>query len=493
MAIPDYFQRNAVAISQAISGLDEQRLEARLADVCIGVTIGLDAGGEEGRAMTDLLVRLLARLYPLIVIREEEEGGGEDHVSALARRINPRIDLSGQPTIEVVVGTARPRWKTARTVFAGSKGWSARLSTHDPQGCGASNNPFGAGLAACLAAADVFRHVFLPGAELDGECEIAVPNAGEWATDNGDVHGNVGSCVLAGAGAIGNAVAWALSRTRVEGSIEIVDHESVDLGNLQRYVLAERDDEKRRKALFVVGGFNGTLSASAHECTLAEFLQKKSHKVDNLLLALDSAKDRCAAQASLPRRVANAWTQPGDLGVSSHDFLEGACVNCLYLPDGEQKNEDQIIAESFGVPDRLMQVRTLLYKNEGAPRDLLVAIATARDLPLAKLVPFEGRQLRALYREGFCGGAVIPLGDLGRPANDVHVPLAHQSALAGVLLAAAGVRMGLSGRVDSVVTQYDVLKPQERFQVYPAAKHAGERCICQDADYREVYRRKYRE
>ena len=442
--------------------------------------------------MTDLLVRLLARLYPLIVIREEEEGGGGEHVSALARRINPRIDLSGQPTIEVVVGTARPRWKTARTVFAGSKGWSARLSTHDPQGCGASNNPFGAGLAACLAAADVFRHVFLPGAEPDGECEIAVPNAGEWATDNGDVHGNVGSCVLAGAGAIGNAVAWALSRTRVEGSLEIVDHESVDLGNLQRYVLAERDDEKRRKALFLVGGFNGNLSASAHDCTLAEFLQKKSHKVDNLLLALDSAKDRCAAQASLPRRVANAWTQPGDLGVSSHDFLEGACVNCLYLPDGEQKNEDQIIADSFGVPERLMQVRMLLYKNEGAPRDLLVAIATARDLPLAKLVPFEGRQLRALYREGFCGGAVIPLGDLGRPANDVHVPLAHQSALAGVLLAAAGVRMGLSGRVDSVVTQYDVLKPQERFQVYPAAKDAGERCICQDADYREVYRRKYR-
>ena len=74
----------------------------------------------------------------------------------------------------------------------------------------------------------------------------------------------------------------------------------------------------------------------------------------------------------------------------------------------------------------------------------------------------------------------------------VHVPLAHQSALAGVLLAAAGLRMGLSGRVDSVVTQYDVLKPQEWFQVFPAAKHAGERCICQDADYRDVYRRKYR-
>ena len=492
MAIPDYFQRNAVAVSQVISGLNERRLASRLADVCIGVTIGPDAGDDEGRAMADLLVRLLARFYPSIIIHEEAACGIGDEVRALARRINPRVELSGQPTIEVVVGTAHPRWNTARTVFAGSRGWSAKLSTCDPQGCGASNNPFGAGLAACLAAADVFRRVFLPGAELDGECEIDVPNSGEWANGDGDVDGNIGSVVLAGAGAIGNAAAWALSRTRVEGSIEIVDHESIELGNLQRYVLAERDDETKPKATFVARGFNGKLSASAHECTLAEFLQKKSHKVENLLLALDSAKDRCAAQASLPRRVANAWTQPGDLGVSLHDFLGGACVNCLYLPDGEQKNEDQIIAESFGVPDRLMQVRTLLYKNEGAPMDLLVAIATVRDLPLERLLPFEGRPLRALYTEGFCGGAVIPLGEPGSPTNDVHVPLAHQSALAGVLLAGTGVRMGLSGRLDSVVTQYDVLKPQERFQVYPAGKPAGERCICQDADYRHVYRRKYR-
>ena len=492
MAIPDYFQRNAVAISQVISGLDEQRLESRLADVRIGVTIGADGGGDEGRAIADLLVRLLARLYPSIIIRNEAAGRVGDEVRELAQRINPRVEHLGQPTVEVVVGTARPQWGAARTVFVGSRGWSAHLSTRDPQACGASNNPFGAGLAASVAAADVFRHVFLAGAELDSECEIAIPNVGEWATEGGDIEGNVGSIVVAGAGAIGNATAWALSRTQLEGSIEIVDHESVDLGNLQRYVLAERNDEKSGKASFVAGEFNGRLRGSAHKCTLAEYLQKKRHKVDNLLLALDSAKDRCAGQASLPRRVANAWTQPGDLGMSTHDFLEGACVYCLYLPDGEQKNEDHIIAESFGVMDRLMQVRALLYKNEGAPRDLLTAIATARGLPLSKLLPFEGRSLRTLYTEGFCGGAVIPLGELGRPANDVHVPLAHQSALAGVLLAAAGVGIGLSGRVDSVVVQYDVLKPQERFQMYPAPKHAAKRCICQDADYRDIYREKYR-
>ena len=441
--------------------------------------------------MADLLIRLLARLYPSVIIREDGATSVRNEIHALARRINPRIDLSGKATIEAVIGTASPRWKTARTVFAGCSGWNAMLSPGSPQTCGPSNNPFGAGMGACLVAAEVFRNVFLPDVVLDHDCEIAVPQSDEWANEDGDVNGRVGNLVLAGAGAIGNAVAWALSRTGVRGSIDIVDHESLDLGNLQRYVLAERDDESKPKAPFVAGAFNGMLRARAHPFKLAEFLQKKGHQVPNLLLALDSARDRCAAQASLPRRIANAWTQPGDLGVSSHDFLDGACVSCLYLPEEVQKNEDQVIAESFGVPDRLMQVRVLLYTNEGAPRDLLGAIAEARNLPLAKLLAFEGRSLRALYTEGFCGGAVIPLGEPGTPANDVHVPLAHQSALAGVLLAAAGVRMGLEGRVDSVVTQYDVLKPQSRFQVYPAGKPPGERCICQDPDYRDVYRGKY--
>ena len=203
-------------------------------------------------------------------------------------------------------------------------------------------------------------------------------------------------------------------------------------------------------------------------------------------------KDRCAGQASLPLRIANAWTQPGDLGVSVHDFLEGACVSCLYLPDSRQENEDEIIAEAFGVPDRLMQVRVLLHDGDGAPRDLLEAIASAGGLALEKLLSFEGRPLRALYTEGFCGGVVIPLERIGAPANEVHVPLGHQSALAGVLLAAAGVTMGLNGCANSLVARYDVLKPQERYHVHPVAKKGGGMCICEDDDYRDVYRKKLR-
>ncbi len=490
MATPDYFRRNAIAIAQAISGLDEKRFEAKLGDVCVGVTLGSGATGSEGRVAVDLLVRLLARLYPAIVVRDESHGGADRQGAELARRVNPSVDMSQTPTVEVVVGSVSGGRRAPRALFTGCSGWTAKLSSSDPQTCGDSNNPFGAGLAACLAAADVFRQVFLPGAELEHDLEVAIPVVCG-SGDDTDVTGDVGRLVLAGAGAIGNAAVWALSHAKVSGSIEIVDNESIDLGNLQRYVLAERDDENKPKAEFLAAKFTDALKADAYKCRLAEFLERRGYKTDVLLLALDSASDRCAAQASLPRRIANAWTQPGDLGVSVHNFTKGACVNCLYQPDGQQRSEDVIIAESFGVSDRLMDIRELLHKKEGVTRSLLESIAVARGIVLEKLLPFEGRSLRDLYSEGFCGGAVIALDEIGVPADDVHVPLAHQSALAGVLLAATAVRLGHSEPEHSMIAQLDVLKPQERFQVYSVAKDYRRSCICQDKDYVESFLRKY--
>ncbi len=491
MAIPDYFRRNAVAIAQAVSGLDEKRLETKLGDVCIGVTIGSDAGATEGQAATDLLVRLLARLYPAMAIRDESATDADGHAADLALRVNPSIDLSQDPTIEVIIGSPTNTQTLHRTVFAGCDGWKATLSTQRPQTCGDSNNPFGAGLAACLAAADVFRHLFVPGRELDGDIGLTVPFGTDDAGVDPDVNADAGNLVLVGAGAIGNATAWALSRSQLRGAIDIVDGETIDLGNLQRYVLAERADENNQKANFIAEQFKGTLTADAYPCRLAEFLQSRDSRNDLLLLALDSAKDRRAAQASLPRRIANAWTQPGDLGVSIHNFTRGACVSCLYEPDGQQKNEDLIIAEAFGIPDKLMDVRTLLHSNGGAPRGLLEAIAAASSLELDTLLPFEGRPLRNLYSDGFCGGAVIPLDAIGTPADDVHVPFAHQSALAGILLAAAAVRLATSEPEHSAIAKYNVLEPQKRFQVHPVAKDPAGRCICQDRDYVDVYLEKY--
>ena len=229
MAIPDYFQRNAIAISQAISGLGHTQLESMLGHVCVGVTIGRDAQGREGRALADLLIRLLARLYPALMVRAEGDRALADEVVALAQRINPRVETSATPTMEVVVGCASGQQQSSRTVYAGSSGWTGRVSARDPQECGDSNNPFGPGVAACLAAASLFRSLFMPETETGADVELSIPDAIATLDGGADVAGDVGQLVLAGGGAIGNAAVWALARTEVTGSIDVVDHERIDL------------------------------------------------------------------------------------------------------------------------------------------------------------------------------------------------------------------------------------------------------------------------
>lgn len=493
MALPEYFGRNAVAVSQAISGLDEERLQHQLHDVIIGITVGPEVKRPEGRAIADLIVRLLARLYPRLTLHSTAGTAPVVRdMQDLATRINPRIEFGGTPNVEIIIGTP-PRLKASsiRRIFVGSNGWEAHVSTKGPLSCGLTDIPFGPGLAACLAAANVFRSVFVPDASLDLDARLNPVGEGELAQFREQLRGTMGRVVLAGAGAIGNAAAWALSRVTMEGTLDIVDHESVDMGNLQRYVLAEREHVDAAKAPLLAKYFQCSVQARAFEADLATYLQSNGYDNPRMLLALDSARDRRAAQASLPQWVANAWTQPGDVGLSTHDFVGGACVSCLYLPDKPHRNEDEVIAEAFGVSDRLMEVRTLLFRGEGAPRTLLEAIAAARDLELDRLLPFEGRPLRSLYTEGFCGGAVIPLGEAGKPRADVHVPLAHQSALAGVLLAAAVVRHALGGAAQSRITQVDLLKPLPVELTRPADKHPSGSCICQDQDYQQVYVAKY--
>ena len=491
MAIPDYFRRNAVAIAQTLSGLDEKLLREVLNGVCIGVTFDSNTIGLEGDAILDLIIRLLARLYPAISIHDVSHSALESEVTQLATRVNPNIDLSLTPSLEVVIGLTEKKRNCLRTVFTGSDNWTANLSSSHPQTCGDTKNPFGAGLAACLTAGILFRYVFLNEVEPINDLTLSIPRPSGTIPYQANGEVDIGQVVLAGAGAIGNAAAWALSRAKICGSIDIVDPETIDLGNLQRYALAERADENEPKAEFLAQKFSGALNAKPHSCNLAKFLELKAHKTETLLLALDSATDRCVAQASLPRYVINAWTQPNDLGISVHNFLKGACVNCLYLPNDKHSNEDAIIADAFGIPDQVMEVRTLLHANEGTPLELLKKIAHARQIEIEKLLPFEGRKLRDLYLEGFCGGGVISLKNIPSPTSDVHVPLSHQSALAGILLAAATVDRYPHDSERSTITQYNVLKMQDRFQVYPVAKDKRDRCICQDLDYIHAYKTKY--
>jgi len=499
--LAEFFNRTALAASQVLEGFDPEDFEERLRSTSVGVAFSSTAADKaEGAALLDLVIRLMARLYPsLDIFCTDRSQVVTRPLAALARSINPGIEITNTGTGKagVLVGDSRPPFET--TVFAGATGWDSHVSLSNPAPIGRTSNPMGAGAAACIATANIFRRVFLNGWETTMDRDLvlstytftpestpkSVPN------ENWNIQDEV---VLAGVGAIGMGAVWALARAPMTGVLHLVDPETVELTNLQRYVLANRKDVGRAKVRVAARLLRGTLRPRVHQIDWRTFVSKNGYRWSRVLAAFDSADARRELQSSLPRWIANAWTQVGDLGVSVHPCFgeDGACLACLYLPEGTVPNEDEVVAQALGIPARVADVRSLLHLGIPVPAEVLAQIATSLGLKPSDVLAFEGRPIRDLYLRGICGGGLIPLGRAGRPHPNVHVPLAHQSALAGVLLAAKLARVAAADETKmTTVARIDVQRQVPKAIEQNARRRNDGRCMCEDADFADTYRTKY--
>jgi hypothetical protein len=496
MALASYYSRAALAASQVLSGFDPTFFQNQLEGTVVSIGFENPVGKTDaGLALLDMLVRLTARLYPAMRI---ESGEGSDAAVAglrqLATRINPAIDLDTQSTSSIGVWVGQhPRPIASRLIYAGCNGFCSLVSTSAPFDVSPSSNPLTAGGAACIASANLFRMIFLgEAAEIDeksSSVQMIDREASEYAWFDGH------PAVLVGAGAIGNAFAWAFDRLG-GGVLHLVDPERVELSNIQRYLLATPDDVARMKVDVIAEAFKSDSSVQRHATTWESFVSSKGYEWPVVAVAVDSARVRRRVQQSLPEWIANAWTQPGDLGVSTHTFEgAGACLACIYLPQGQTENEDAIVASQLRIPDQIMKVRELLFTGEGVKDDLLRLIAERFEVDLTQALSFAGRSIRELYTEGVCGGALIPLGSAGNPRAEVHVPLAHQSALAGLWLAASVSEHYASHHTDrSTVRRLNLMRrlPPTQ-QVLPIMKDPRGICVCQDPVYQRAFSSKYRQ
>jgi hypothetical protein len=221
-------------------------------------------------------------------------------------------------------------------------------------------------------------------------------------------------------------------------------------------------------------------------------------RIARAALALDSAEARIAVQASLPREIHNAWTRPGNLGVSRHDFLTSACVACLYVPSGQGQNRDELVAHALRMTTQIDVRRVRLYLDTGAPLDQTAIDWIADRLGFdaaarGRAAHFVGEPLEVFYTRGLCGGAVIPLADLRGRVHAVEVPLAFQSTLAGVLLAADVVieACGLRAFRLPARTEVNLLAPLGRVLNSPQGRSASGACLCHDPEFARAYRDKY--
>jgi hypothetical protein len=341
MALAKYFGRASTAASQVLQGFDATDFEKLLNGLVIGIAFNDEACSSEGRASLDLLIRLVARLYPTICFLPagEEAGMRARSLGSLARSINGQITIARRGSCAIshclVVGSTIPQVSCPK-LFLGSDGWIAKFSAEQPVGSGDSGNMFGAGAAACIAASNLFRLIFrdqIGGATVDRDVAFSLFDYAPGSCANPSLAGTtvVDDLFLLGLGAIGHGAVWALACVpHLQGKLEVVDAEQLDQGNLQRYVLALERDIGRSKVQLVrryLKAQNGLMveGRSAKWQTLPAV-----RSMQHVAIALDTAADRIAVQGALPRWTINSWTQRGDLGVSHHSFEgEMACLACL--------------------------------------------------------------------------------------------------------------------------------------------------------------------
>jgi hypothetical protein len=304
---------------------------------------------------------------------------------------------------------------------------------------------------------------------------------------------NLGDVLFAGVGAVGNAALWVLAHHEgVRGKLSLLDKEKLTLLNLQRYVLGSFSDISRQKVVIGKQALKCTqLSVETHEMSLEEFAQSNNGlTIPTLCISVDNVVARRAGQALLPRLVINGWTGGPALGASWHLFSrKTACLACLYQPHGVGMSATEQAAKALGLtPER---AAILWVTPQTLSDDDIQTAAKSLGVHVTDLEPWRDKRLGDLYTDVVCGAVPLDITGIDRVET---VPLAHQSVLAGVLMATELVKR-TSGKFasmsepETLVSWDDVLRAPPRIWRKPRAREKG--CICGDDDYQKVFKSKW--
>jgi hypothetical protein len=506
MALARYFSKDALALTQVLRTNTVQAIETTLCSHPVEVAFDENTIGYEGSRTIELLVRLLARLYPVIKITDLTGYLAEkkERLEALARSINQFIEFSDQlGSITVCVGKTRITSAGQPVIYVGSDRWLCKFSQEGPLGSGSSQLPFAAGMVAGWAADNVFRYVFrdlLKDGTLDRDFCFSLCTLACGDTNDAGCARDLGEITLAGLGAIGNGCAWALSQLKeVKGSLSLVDDQKVSLSNLQRYILCEELDETAQKVSVVARFFIDTqFLVLEHPYAWQQYQHGRTSKSAPIVLtALDSGKDRIRVQSSLPQIIFNGFTEEKMFGVSRHlDFLAHACIGCMYQPVRVKKSDSVKIAEALSIPHMEGQLRMMMHYGQNVDAFLIDEVSRANGISRSSIEQFLGRPIGEFYADFICGGILLTLTNNVDRALNIEAPLAFQSAQAGILLASelylfrAGYRAG--GFLNS--TQFYSLRPlNSSFNPYhlQVEKKTSTPCLCNDDVFLQVYRQKW--
>lgn len=282
-------------------------------------------------------------------------------------------------------------------------------------------------LVACYSGAAMLFH------STEGKLPFELPDPFEFSYDALGVDAsllaqpiNLGHAYLAGAGAIGNGLLWALRYLRVKGQLDIVDDDTVSSGNLNRQMWFDADDIGLPKAELLARKAQSQmpeLRLVPRHLRLQSLPEKSAGPwLRRLIVAVDSRRARRELQNEFPGEVFDASTTDIREIVLHHHRqpTNDACMTCIYAPDAEEFKREQHIADHLGIT--INEVRTERISAAAAS-----TIAQRFGLNSGEIA---GTAYDSLFK------SLCSQGRLGEIADKRTVaPFAFVSVLAGAMLA----------------------------------------------------------
>lgn len=334
------------------------------------------------------------------------------------------VPLLNNPEIFLEIGIGASGWKV---------GFGSNAFVDD------NPNPVGPATAACLAAVELFKNIF--GEEL-GDRITSMPSDYEWSawdygltTESHDIS-NIffDDIFFIGVGAVTHGLIWLLERwpAPITGTIYLIDQDSYDESNGQRYVGMKTDDIGQPKSVQVAKRIelkHSSVSVYPYSTDMNAYFERESPDcVIKLAVAgVDSAEHRRQLALKLPNRVVNMWTENDWVGAARFGFRDGwPCLYCAYAMDKSAPLDEtgEIVNQTGLQPIR---VRELLFDGAGLNQVDIDIIKQRYNNP--RLQTLLHKPIRSILGS-LCATGHIALPGTKEDAADV--PYAFSSFLAGI-------------------------------------------------------------
>jgi len=250
------------------------------------------------------------------------------------------------PSYDCIVAVGNADFEAGATpvIRLDGGGWLARVVRDEPVKPVASRdeNPIGPAVAACLGGAEAFKTVV-------GASEPALTDAVTYDAFHHEAHEasveptapdlpasiDLGTVRMVGVGSVGSAAAYFLKRLPVDGTIQLVDFDPVELVNLNRSPLFTADH-----------AIEGTSKVEATAEFLADHMDVRPFEGDydaftasnpeaaDVVLPLANERDvRRSIQHDRPPLMVHASTGQSDVFIRRNIPLEEPCLLCHFPPD----------------------------------------------------------------------------------------------------------------------------------------------------------------